>query len=136
MYLMKMMDLLTSEEEKIDNQTRQDGLDIPLLSKWLIGRTKPSHKCLQFILILEQRHQTNFSYSFLLRQKNRGIAIVQTKSGRGARYYLYFELLVDTVLLDVVLAGGYQTCVPLTHIESDQPLHFMIRIQKSILSPL
>jgi hypothetical protein len=33
MYLMKMMDLLTSKEEKIDNQTRQDGLDIPLLSK-------------------------------------------------------------------------------------------------------
>jgi hypothetical protein len=50
MYLMKMMDLLASEEEKIDNQTRQDGLDIPLLSKCLIGRTKPSHKCLQFIL--------------------------------------------------------------------------------------
>jgi|GEM_PF-3141128 hypothetical protein len=46
MYLMKMMDLLTSEEEKIDNQT----LDIPLLSKHLVGRTKPSHKCLQFIL--------------------------------------------------------------------------------------
>ncbi len=39
MYLMKIMDLLASEEEKIDNQTRQDGLDIPLLSKWLIGRT-------------------------------------------------------------------------------------------------
>jgi len=46
MYLMKMMDLLTSEEEKIDNQT----LDNPLLSKHLVGRTKPSHKCLQFIL--------------------------------------------------------------------------------------
>ena len=29
MYLMKMMDLLTSEEEQIDNQT----LDISLLSK-------------------------------------------------------------------------------------------------------
>jgi len=26
------MDLLTSEEEKIDSQTRQDGLDIPFLS--------------------------------------------------------------------------------------------------------
>jgi hypothetical protein len=32
MYLMKIMDLLTSEEEKIDSQTRQDGLDIPFLS--------------------------------------------------------------------------------------------------------
>ena len=30
---------------------------------------------------LEQRHQTNM---LSLRQKNRGIAIVQTKSGRGA----------------------------------------------------
>ncbi len=42
MYLMKMLDLLTSEE-KIDNQTRRDGLDIPY--------------CLS-VLSVEQSHAT------------------------------------------------------------------------------
>ncbi len=69
------MDLLTSEEEKIDNQTRQDGLDIPLLTKHLIGRKSQVINVSNSFYSLEQRHQTNIFHIRFCFVKKIGVSV-------------------------------------------------------------